>query len=86
MKAKRKKAVTTVGNMRIRAEAPAKAQARVQNALLRNKLLAQQQAQQYKLGLERLDSAAVGTPALQRDHILMGRGELQSKYDNLKFA
>ena len=89
MKKKRKAtaAVKLQGNIRIRAEAPAKARNRVDNALLRNQVLAGQQAAQYKLELQRLDAALHTQPAaLQRAHVLMGRGQLQSKHDGLKIA
>ena len=80
-------AVKLQGNIRIRAEAPAKARKRVDNALLRNQVLAGQQAAQYKLELQRLDAALHTQPAqLQRAHVLMGRGQLQSKHDSLKIA
>ena len=86
MKKKKAKATTLVGNMRIRAEAASKSRARVDHALLRNKILTQQQANQYKLGLDRLDAAAIGTPTQQRAHVQMGRNELQQKYDDLKLS
>ena len=75
-----------IGNIRIRAETQAKAKTRVDNALLRNKILAGQQANHYKLELQRLNAAVHGTPVQQRAHVLMGKGELQSKHDSFKIA
>ena len=70
-------ATKLIGNLRIRAENPHKAQKRVDNAVIRNQMVAQQRANQYKLELGRLDSAIHHTPAgLQRAQLLMGREAL----------
>jgi hypothetical protein len=82
---KKPKAIKLIGNLRIRGENIEKGQRRAQNVLLANQTRARQVANQYQLELQRADSALhYAQPGLQRDALLMNKGMLQKKYDNLK--
>ena len=73
-------------NMRIRAENPEKAAKRVESILLRNKMLQQIQAGQYRLTMGRLENAISTTPpGMQREAMIRGREKLE-RHEALKIA
>ena len=84
---KKPKALKLAQNLRIRQQNPKKAQKRVENALLANKMRAQQVANIYRSELQILDAALHRYPAgMQKDALLMNRGLLQAKFDALKIV
>ena len=83
--AKKKPAGIKLQNERIRAENPHKAQKRVENALLANRMRQQQAAAQYQLELQRVDAALHRQPeGLKKQAAMQARRDLKNKYDHFK--
>ena len=83
-KTKKSKAVK-IQNERIRAENPHKAQKRVENALLANRMRQQQAAAQYQLELQRVDAALHRQPeGLKKQAAMQARRDLKNKWADLK--
>jgi hypothetical protein len=83
----KKSTVKLIGNMRIRKENKEKTLTRAGNALYHNKIRATQTANVYENELSRLDGALYSIPAgLQRNALLMSRGELIKKHAQFKIA
>ena len=85
-KVRKRDKVQLTTNMRIRAEDPEKAAKRVESILLRNKMLQQIQAQQYRLTMGRLENAISTAPhGMQREAMVRGREKLE-RHEALKIA
>ena len=85
-KVRKRDKVQLTTNMRIRAEAPEKAAKRVESILLRNKMLQQIQAEQYRLTMGRLENAISTTPpGMQREAMIRGREKLE-RHEAFKIA
>ena len=81
------KKLKLIGNMSIRKENRQKTLKRAENALYHNKIRATQTANVYENELSRLDGVLYSIPAgLQRDALLMSRGELLKKRAQFKIA
>jgi hypothetical protein len=85
MKKPKPKAIKLLGNIRIRQESAAKAQKRAANVLFANQVRAQQMANMYQLELQRADNLLqYQPPGLQREAIMLNRGRIQKRFDNIK--
>ena len=88
MKKKDKKnprAITLLGNLRIREQNAERSEKRARNVLLANQVRKTQLQNQYKLELERAKNLLQYIPTgLQRDAVLLNRGILQNKYEHLE--
>ena len=82
-----RKKVKVADHLKIRMEDPEKQKKRVENALYRNRLRQAEVANQYKMELQRIDSALHKHPENHiRQAILMNRGVIKSTYDSLKIT
>ena len=82
-----RKKVKVADHLKIRMENPEKQKRRVENALYRNRLRQAEVANQYKMELQRIESALYKHPENHiRQAILMNRGVIKSKYDSLKIT
>jgi hypothetical protein len=81
------RAIQLLGNIRIRAENREHVQKRAADALYANQIRQQQTANQFQLELQRIDNALQRIPiGLQRDSLLLSRGDIQKKFDGLKIV
>jgi hypothetical protein len=81
------RSVKLLSNIRIRAENREHVQKRAADALYANQIRQRQSANQFQLELARIDNALQSVPTgLQRDSLLLSRGEMQKKHDGLKIA
>lgn len=78
-------AAIRIQNERIRAENPHRQQARIENAILANKMRQQQVAAQHQLELQRVDAALHRQPeGLKKQAVMHARRDLKNKYANFK--
>ncbi len=87
MKPQKKRAIKLLANIRIRQETLEKTRKRQQNAHLQNQVRAAQVATAFQLELQRADALLHGMPpSLQRDAIVMNRGQLMKRYADIKIS
>jgi hypothetical protein len=85
MKPPKPKSIKLLKNIRIRQEALETTRKRVQNAHLQNQVRAAQTGLAFQLELQRADALLHGMPqSLQREAILMNRGQLRKRYEEIK--
>ena len=82
MKPQKTKAIKLLKNIKIRQETLDTTRKRVQNAHLQNQVRAAQTGLAFQLELQRADALLHGMPqSLQREAILMNRGQLRKRYE-----
>ena len=83
----KKRAIKLLGNIRIRQEALETTRKRAQNAHLQNQVRNAQVVSSFQLELRRVDALLHAMPpSLKREAILMNRGQLKKRFDDIKVS